>query len=805
MGNLTRERQLEIVFITIFSVLVLLIFYTVVSMNGVVLGNDPAVHLVKAQIFLQTGQIPLVNLGWTPPLYELLLAMLISLSGATGIGQMIFLVKALAAVSDWLLFMAVYLLGSRFFNKKVGAVSAVLLLMCFPVFEANEFGGYTTVLGVVFILFVLLYLTKAIEQFGYLVVTFLGAFALVLSHQLAAFVAAFLLPPILLIMVIKSRGRSLKVVLALLVGAGIAFLYYFQAMFRYIGLVVEYVFFAVKTYAYEIPSVSFNSFLVNFGFILFLALGGIVISFFVLRKEKKGFFYAILMLSFFVPLFFAESYLFGFFMPFQWFNYYLTPAMAIFAAVSVVFIEEKFVSFYSKKRSSLSTFQGALQAAAVESQSWGIRGSQMGFAKAFRRRLVNPVRRNWLKILTVSLVILMCMVLVFRSNELYGKILQASVFYSTTDPKALDAGVWLSEHYPGNVTVVDTEIPGYWFSVFSGKNVTAQTSASVETNDIAWSVLSLSYAIQDPQNIFQGYEAYGDTYLETYVSIDGVWEQAVFSSTAGDFISFTQNGVNYDFSLSNLTRDVYFNEHIFPKQIEFLFSNQYVALTETLLVPNDTYTADVSWSVTPLAGAVSNVTLYLTNYFNPQLFFDTAQIPGLMDWVNPWNVTSRQSDGTLWTVVNLPNATSNNYVGVYDNKDQVGYAFDFTDYPNWGNIGALGNGQIDAVRFQYQFSEINADQSVSRQYQVLCLSKDNFTALQPGNLENLLSYKTTPFGISTRDFQDYIALENIQFIVYDKNQLDPNIARCRFLQQVYSNDRYVIFKILPDYNQTQTA
>ena len=72
MGKLANEKQLEIAFITIFSVLVLLIFYTVVSMNGVVLGNDPAVHLVKAQIFLNTGKIPLENLGWTPPLYELL-------------------------------------------------------------------------------------------------------------------------------------------------------------------------------------------------------------------------------------------------------------------------------------------------------------------------------------------------------------------------------------------------------------------------------------------------------------------------------------------------------------------------------------------------------------------------------------------------------------------------------------------------------------------------------------------------------------------------------------------------------------
>lgn len=94
------------------------------------------------------------------------------------------------------------------------------------------------------------------------------------------------------------------------------------------------------------------------------------------------------------------------------------------------------------------------------------------------------------------------------------------------------------------------------------------------------------------------------------------------------------------------------------------------------------------------------------------------------------------------------------------------------------------------------------NQNVSRQYQVLSLSKDNYTALQSSNLESLLSYKTTPFTIFSRSFQDYIARDNIQFIVYDKNQLDPNISRCRFLQQVYSNDRYVIFKILGNYNDT---
>ena len=89
--------------------------------------------------------------------------------------------------------------------------------------------------------------------------------------------------------------------------------------------------------------------MVNFGFIFFFALAGIVVSYRILKQKKKPIFYLILMLSFFVPLFFAESYLFGLYMPFQWFIYYLTPPMAIFAAVSLVFIVDKFAVILRQK------------------------------------------------------------------------------------------------------------------------------------------------------------------------------------------------------------------------------------------------------------------------------------------------------------------------------------------------------------------------------------------------------------------------------------------------------------------------
>jgi hypothetical protein len=224
-----------------------------------------------------------------------------------------------------------------------------------------------------------------------------------------------------------------------------------------------------------------------------------------------------------------------------------------------------------------------------------------------------------------------------------------------------------------------------------------------------------------------------------------------------------------------------------------------------MIVQNDTYPINVSWAISPLKSDISNVTLYLTTSFDLQFDFTKVQIPQLMDWVNPWDVPSKTTYENEWAVVNFTNSTlKDNYIGLYDDKNQIAYAFNFTDSPDWGNVGALGSRQVDAVRFQYQFNEINVNQTVTRQYQVLTLSKNSFPALQPNGLENLFNFQPGQFTLSTSDFKDYIAQNNIEFIVYDKNQLDLNMVHCKFLQQIYSNDRYVIFKILSNYNQTET-
>jgi hypothetical protein len=760
-----NDKRFEVAFAAVFSVLVLAIFYVLISMNGVVLGNDPAVHLEKAQIFLNTGQISLANIGWTPPLYQIVLAMFISLGGVTDIGQMIFLVKVVAVICDWLFVFSAYLIASKFFDKRVGLVAAVLLLMCFPVYEANQFGGYTTVLALAFMMLVFLYTPLAVERLGYLVVAFFVAFGLVLSHQLAMFLAVFIMPPILLYMLIKSRGKHLKVVLALLLGGGVAFfLYYFTAMIGYLDVVIKYVFFAIKAYAYQIPATTFEAFTVNFGFVLFLAIAGVAVACYKLWRQKKPLVTLILMLSLFVPLFFAESYFFGLYLPFGWFIYYLTPTLVVLAAVSVVFFADKASVFYFRHR------------------------------QAFRK--------NWVRAATVALIVLLSVMVVYRSDVVYGKIMEASVYYSTTDMKAFDAGVWLKANYPPNGTVITTYVPGFWFQEFSGMHVIAQTDPTVQRNEVAESVLSLSYEFDNiDYTMVRAYEAKGDILDENFVSVDQVWDRVWFSG-GGDFLLYSQNGVDYKVPLSSLNRVIVFEDHEAAKKVNFSFYNDKFLLTKTLLLDGSSYAVKHNWTVTTLKSEIQNASLYLTTLFDLKYRFDVVQIPGFFDWVNPWAVpdeykdTYNSSDGLSdWAVAYFTGSNlQDGYVGVYDGENDAGFAVRFDDLPAWGNIGALGNMQIDAVRFQYDFGDLGVNEAVGCSYETLTLSGNSYAPLKRDGLQGLFN-APVQVTVNARDYTDYIRDNDVAFVVYDKNQLDTQMIHSKLLQLIYSNDRYVIFKI----------
>ena len=136
------------------------------------------------------------------------------------------------------------------------------------------------------------------------------------------------------------------------------------------------------------------------------------------------------------------------------------------------------------------------------------------------------------------------------------------------------------------------------------------------------------------------------------------------------------------------------------------------------------------------------------------------------------------------------------FLSFRDEEKKVTCALKLDQLPEWGNVGALANMQIDAVRFQYT-SDLDVNQAVSFSYQVIAFSESSFLMAQdPRNVGALFELApSVPFVVGSRDYRDYIREEGINFIVYDRNQLDTKIVRCKLLELVYSNDRYVLFKI----------
>jgi hypothetical protein len=433
--------------------------------------------------------------------------------------------------------------------------------------------------------------------------------------------------------------------------------------------------------------------------------------------------------------------------------------MAVFAAVCAFVIIERFSSFYSKYKSKWS----------------------------------NPR----LKIVAALMVVLVSSLLLVRFGVVYGKIMEGSVYYSTSDLKGYEAGMWLSTNYPDPATVVVTEVPGSWFGVFSGKDVIAQTDPIIDRTVAAESVLDLSYELEHPLTLVRAYESKGAISDENYISINNVWEKVTYSSAAGDFLSYSENGVAHYSDLSDFRREIIFEDQSYPKKIVIMYSNDDVALTQTISVQNDSYPLNVSWALSPLRSEIDDVALYTSTFFDLSFSFEKAYLPGLLNWENPWSHPS-SAQGSDWAVVNFSRTTlTDSYIGFYDEKNTVAFALKFAELPDWGNVGVLASRQIDAVRFQYNFDRISVNQSASFSYQVLTFSGSSFSEMQQsGELKSLFDVKQVPaFEVKSRDYHDYIKEYNIEFVVYDKNQLDTKLIRSRILELIYSNDRYVIFKV----------
>jgi hypothetical protein len=438
--------------------------------------------------------------------------------------------------------------------------------------------------------------------------------------------------------------------------------------------------------------------------------------------------------------------------------YYLLPPFAVFAAAFMVFAFGKVSAFYLKFR--------------------------------------NIWRKVRLQTVAFVLIVLVALVFLFRFGVVYGKINEASIYYSTSDIKGYDSGVWLRNNFPGETTAVVTEVPGFWFRIFSGKTVIAATDPVVDRIVISESVLDLSYELEHPQTLVRTYEAKGDISDESFVSVNDVWNRVSYSSGGGDFVSYYMNGVNTQTALSNFTREITLEEGSSPRLV-IRYVKDALAITKTISFQNDSYPINVEWTLSALKGEVSNVVLYVSVFFDLGFSFEKAYLPGILNWENPWDKPTL-SQGHDWATVDFsPSTLTSNEIGLYDENNAITFALKYADVPEWGNIGALANRQIDAIRFNCTFDKIISGQLSSFAYKVLTFSSSsNPKVHMPTDLKSLFEAKTLEeFEVNSHDYQDYIRENSIKFIVYDKNQFDTKMAQSKLLELIYSNDRYVIFKV----------
>ena len=183
-----KLSNIELGFILFAALTLFVVTFHQLSTSGVLPGNDPAVHLAKARIIVMDEKVTYSETAWYPPLFHTIIAMIQIFSGTLDVVASAFILKMLIATLNVLLLLSTFLLARRIFNIGVAVVSAVFTILSVPIFEMIFWGGYANFMGLAYIAFVFYIMNK---DFGVIIknlLLFLGAFTLVLSHQLTAFV-----------------------------------------------------------------------------------------------------------------------------------------------------------------------------------------------------------------------------------------------------------------------------------------------------------------------------------------------------------------------------------------------------------------------------------------------------------------------------------------------------------------------------------------------------------------------------------------------------------------------------------------
>ena len=751
----------ELIFVLVAASTLFVFTVNQMSMDGILPGNDPAVHLERAKIIVMNKGVAYSEI-WYPPLFHVFLAVLLFFAGTVDVMVASLILKFLVATINVLLLLSTCLLCRRLLGRGGAITSTVFTALSVPLFEMIFWGGYPNFLGIAYFPFIFYIMYKDYGAWVKTLLLFLLTFTLVLTDQLSAFVFLPVFISAFLISSIKSK-RGFFGFIAVVLGGGLAILaWYAEIILRYSNVFIYHVFFEHKEFAYSIPSVSVYSFIKVFGVPLFLALVGIPLTFILLKRRKESRSSLLIALWIAVPFFFSQSYLFGLFLPYDRFIYFLATPIAILAGVTTYSLA-KVPAFIVSKLS---------------------------------------LRMEKHKMLNIAQVFTLMILVGLFSSQFYLTLQRLQSFpqyYEAAGVAGYNAGMWLKQNFISSGTVVVSNKPQSWIHTISDLETIEETwSPVLGINVVADTILNLCYEADNSRALAREYMSGGsDSGQAIYVSVYHVWQKVLSIPDNYVFISYLDtSGKEVVVFLSEIAKKTYWTqESVDESQMVSEYSNDLFTLKKLVTINSERSVINLDWMFTThqdLAG----VNLRVFNLLEPSLDFKEAFIPGILDWQNPWDKPSYVDTIHNWAVVECPPyILGDNYAAMLAAKNGVLVVFEFANVPDWLNAGALGNHFIDALRVGYQFGDLRKNESREVSFSVLPHSLGSRPIEPPTQtaLKQLLDSRVN-LTVQERDFLTYIKEYNGKFVVIDSERLSgANFSST--LDRVYDNGKFVIYAV----------
>ena len=757
-----RLPTIELVFVLIAISTLFIVTVHQMSTDGVLPGNDPAVHLGKAKTIVVNKKVSYSEVTWYPPLFHTILAMLQIFAGTLDVMVAAFILKLLIATLNVLILLSMYLLSRKLFGTGVAVASAVFTILSVPLFEIVFWGGYANFLGLAYIAFIFYILNK---DFGVSVKTFLlflGTFTIVLSHQLATFVFVLMFVPAFLVSTIGSK-RKFIVFLAVIVGGGLALLaWYAKMLIEYADIVIEHIFFAMEENVYHIPAVSLDALIKNLGASLFLALAGIPLTF-ILVKNKKALKSSIMIIFWVaVPFLLSQSFLFGLYLPYHRFIYFFAMPITILSGVTIyysltklpTFIESKVISKITKKPKILNA------------------------AKVFTMALI------------FSLFVIQCFVFLQRI-ETYPQ------FYERASIASYNSGIWVKQHSVPDGTVIVPRSPGSWFYIFSDHYTMEETDPLYSRNAVAEAVLYSFYEMENTRTLTREYDLESSSSGQSiYVSVYNIWTKALsIPNNYVKVIYVNSLGGWVTVSLSETVENIYWMQISADRcQLVSEYIHELFTVEKVVTFSSNSSVINVEWKIEAHQNLAS-AKLAVSNYMEPSLDFKEALVPGVLEWQNPWDNASYVNAFGEWAVVEGSfDILDENLVAMLDAQNGVLAAFEFDDLPDWFTLGALDNRFIDALRLRYELGDLaeGENREISFSILVYAFEFEEIERWTESALKQQFDSKTN-LPVQERDFRAYIEDYNIKFVVVDTQQVLSNNKASPALDRVYDNGRSIVY------------